>query len=138
MAPYVAPDGTWGDYSTLNGVSCADVDPNSCDTGASALIRSCSVTGACTGKYLSCRKLIIPIPFANFFIGFSNIFGIFRSKLIFLSPIQQLGINGGLGAIAAILALVLIMAIVARLFISEQGFVDSMMRKTSWNLIERD
>ena len=83
MAPYVAPDGTWGDYSTLNGVSCADVDPNSCDTGASALIRSCSVTGACTGKYLSCRKLIIPIPFANFFIGFSNIFGIFRSKLIF-------------------------------------------------------
>ena len=65
-------------------------------------------------------------------------FGIFRSKLIFLSPIQQLGINGGLGAIAAILALVLIMAIVARLFISEQGFVDSMMWKTSWNLIERD
>ena len=82
VAPYVAPVATWGDYEVSSGGgSCAN-DPETCDTrfifihapiifiinmimmdmikkallSGTPMMRSCSIPGACVGKYLSCRK----------------------------------------------------------------------------------
>ena len=79
------------------------------------MMRTCSVPGACTGKYLSCRKLTVAFKFE-----------LERQKKVDINSdsfffIQLLGLNGHPGAIVISIGAV---AITPTLNIGGQGSLD--------------
>ena len=81
------------------------------------MMRTCSVPGACTGKYLSCRKLTVTFKFE-----LERQYKVDINSDSF-SFIQPLGVNGHLGAIVISIGAV---AITPTLNIGGQGSVDYM------------
>ena len=79
------------------------------------MMRTCSVPGACTGKYLSCRKFTVTFKFE---LERQYKVDINLDSLFF---IQLLGLNGHLGAIVISIGAV---AITPTLNIGGQGSVD--------------
>ena len=79
------------------------------------MMRTCSVPGACTGKYLSCRKFNVTFKFE-----LERQYKVDINSDFFL-VIQLLGLNGHLGAIVISIGAV---AITPTLNIGGQGSVD--------------